>query len=181
MGRFLRKRVAGGTYFFTVVSHERRPILTTKLGRECLRAAIDLARSRWPFRIIAVVLLPDHLHTVWELPTGDANYSIRWQKIKEHFTRAFLTQGGREGATETSRKRKQERAIWQRRFWEHTCSDEGDLKRCVDYLHWNPVKHGIVSRVVDYPWSTFHRFVRSGEYDVGWGGANPCPGLELPE
>jgi putative transposase len=175
MSDFRRNLVPGGTYFFTVVTHGRRPILTTPLGRRCLRLSIEHARNRWPFTTIAIVLLPDHLHAVFELPRGDDRYSLRWQKIKEHFTRAFIAAGGREGTSSASRARKQERSIWQRRFWEHTVRDADDLKRCVDYLHWNPVKHGLVRRVADYRWSTFHRFVAAGEYEVNWGGANPSP------
>jgi len=179
--RYLRYRVAGGTYFFTLVTHERRPILTVPTARRSLGEAIRAVRRRWPFHVVAMVLLPEHLHAVWELPPGDADYSRRWQKIKEAFTRAFLAAGGTEGTPSASRARKQERAVWQRRFWEHTCPEMEDVKECVDYVHWNPVKHGLVTRVRDYPWSTFHRFVRLGEYDLDWGGENPCPGMEMPE
>ena len=181
MRRYLRWRVAGGTYFFTVVTHGRRPILTDPLGRACMRAAFRRVRTRWPFEIVAIVLLPEHLHAVWQLPPGDDNYSLRWQKIKEHFTRRFIAAGGREGRRGASRTRKRERAIWQRRFWEHTCRDEDDLKRAVDYVHWNPLKHGIVTDVAQYPWSSFHRYVRLGEYDGSWGRCDPCPEFRMPE
>jgi len=80
-----------------------------------------------------------------------------------------------------SREKRGERAVWQRRFWEHTCNDEDDLKRCVDYIHWNPVKHGLVSRVREYPWSSFRRFVGMGEYSIDWGGVNPCPNWSQPK
>jgi putative transposase len=115
------------------------------------------------------------------LPAHDANFSVRWGRIKERFTRSFLAVGGEEGQPTDSRQRHRERAVWQRRFWEHTCRDEDDLKRCLDYLHWNPVKHGLVACVRDYPWSSFHRFVRLGEYDMDWGGENPCPGYDTPK
>ena len=175
MRTYLRWRVPGGTYFFTLVTYQRRKILTTELGRRCLREAIEETQTRWPFHVVAIVLLPDHLHAVWELPRGDANYSLRLQRLKSAFTRKYLAGGGSEGSRSPSRERKAERAIWQRRFWEHTVRDEDDLKRCVDYIHWNPVKHGLVPRVRDYPWSSFHRFVQLGEYEIGWGGVNPCP------
>ena len=181
MGQYLRNYVPGGTYFFTVVTHQRAAILTSDLARKCLRAAFGSVQDRWPFEIIALVLMPDHLHAVWSLPDGDSDFSLRWQKIKELFTRSYLAGGGKERATSHSRMRKQERGIWHPRFWEHTCRDEADLKRCVDYLHWNPVKHGLVSRVCDYPYSTFDKFVRLGEYPADWGGENPCLGFELPE
>src|SRR6266568_8209103 len=113
-----------------------------------------------------MVLLPDHLHSVWTLPNGDDGFSLRWQKIKEAFTRRFLQSGGVEGPATQSRLRHRERSVWQRRFWEHTCRNNEDLKRFLDYLHWNPVKHGLVQRVRDYPWSSFHRFVRLAEYQL---------------
>ena len=181
MSKYRRNYVPGGTYFFTVVTHERRPILNGEGARRCLRAAILAEQARRPFEVVAVALLPNHLHTVWTLPTGDADYSVRWARIKELFTRSFLAEGGQEGTGTASRRRRRERAVWQRRFWEHTCRDEDDLKRCVDYLHWNPVKHGLVPRVQDYPWSSFHRWVRLGEYDLEWGAVNPCPGYDEPE
>lgn len=181
MSDYRRYYVPGGTYFFTVVTHQRRRFLTTTRAREDLRTAIAHVRQRWPFELFATVLLPDHLHAVWTLPPGDPRYSLRWQKIKEHFTRLFAPHGVAEGVRTLSRQRRSERGYWQRRFWEHTIVDEDDLKACVDYIHWNPVKHGLVSRVVDYPWSTFHKFVRLGEYESTWGGENPCPKLEMPE
>jgi putative transposase len=181
VSNYRRNYVPGGTYFFTAVTHQRRPILRAAFARRCLRAAFLEERRKRPFAVVAVVLLPDHLHTVWTLPPGDADYSVRWARIKEEFTRSFLAEGGHEAAVTTSRLRRRERAVWQRRFWEHTCKDEDDLKRCVDYLHWNPVKHGLVMRVRDYPWSSFHRFVRMGEYDLNWGAVNPCPGYDEPE
>ena len=181
MAVYLRKRVLGGTYFFTAVTHQRRRILSSRPARECLREAFKLVRQQWPFEVVAVALLPDHLHTIWSLQEGDADYSLCWQKLKEHFTRAYLQRGGREGCRGPSRSKHGERGIWQRRFYEHTCRDDEELKECLDYLHWNPVKHGLVARVMDYPWSSFHRFVRLGEYPTDWGGENPCPTMNLPE
>jgi putative transposase len=176
MPNFRRSYTPGGTYFFTAVTHERRAILTTDLGRRCLREAIAAEQNRAAFELFAIVLLPDHLHTVWVLPEGDADYSTRWRRIKTRFTRQFLKGGGEEGGTTRNRLRHQERAVWQHRFWEHTVRDEDDLQRCVDYVHWNPVKHGLVERVRDYPWSTFARFVESGDYPLGWGTVEtPCP------
>lgn len=125
-------------------------------------------RSRNPFSLDAIVLLPDHLHTVWTLPSGDENFSTRWRQIKTLFTKQWLAEGGDEVAQSLSRDIKRERGVWQRRFYEHTCQDEADLKRCVDYLHANPLKHGLVDRVVDWPWSSFHRYVRLGEYGDEW-------------
>jgi len=179
--RYLRNCVPGGTFFFTVVTERRRSFLTDRLARNCLREAIREERAARPFDLFAIVLLPDHLHTVWTLPEDDADFSLRWRRIKERFTRAYLSSGAREAERRESRVRHGQRAVWQPRFWEHTCRDDADLKRCVDYLHWNPVRHGLVSRVIDYPWSSFHRFVHLGEYPEDWGGENPCEGFELPE
>jgi putative transposase len=181
MSDYRRSHVPGGTYFFTVVTYRRRPILTQELGRACLRKAIAQIRSKWTFDIVAIVLLPDHFHTVWTMPRGDANYSRRIRRIKEQFTRRYLECGGTELLQSPSREAHGQRGVWQKRFWEHTVRDEEDLKRCVDYVHWNPKKHGLVTRVRDWPWSSFHRFVKAGEYPLDWGGDDPMPGFESPE
>ncbi len=181
MSDYRRCYEPGGTYFFTVVTHQRRPILNSDVARKCLRLAMERERAKRTFEIIAFVLLPDHLHTIWTLPIGDSNYSLRWAKIKEDFTRAYLAEGGVEGNCSQSRQQRRERGIWQQRYWEHNCRDEDDLKRCVDYIHWNPVKHKLVSCVRDYPWSSFHKYVTLGEYEVDWGGENPCPRFSPPE
>jgi putative transposase len=178
---YRRWYVAGGTFFFTLVTHGRRKFLTNAASRALLRAAIRKERGKRPFTIVAWVLLPDHLHTVWTLPQEDDQYSRRWQKIKEEFTKTYLAASGHEGIRSRSRRRRRERAVWQRRFWEHTVRDEQDLQRCVDYVHWNPVKHGLAGRVRDWPWSTFHRFVAAGDYDIDWGASDPFPGYEDPE
>jgi len=124
-------------------------MLCDDLGRRCLHEAIEKVQHDWPFELFAVVLLPDHLHAVWTLPRGDHRYSTRWRRIKEEFTRRYLQGGGRESPRTASRKTQGERGVWQRRFWEHTVRDEGDLQRCVDYVHWNPKKHRYVTRVRD--------------------------------
>jgi putative transposase len=181
MPNYRRNFVPGGTYFFTVVTHERRPLFEADETRALLRAAIQTVRTERPFTIVAMVLLPEHLHCIWTLPEEDADYPTRWRQIKEEFTRSFLAAGCQEGGRSASRRRKGERGIWQRRFWEHTCKDQDDLNRCMDYTHWNPVKHGHVARVRDYPWSTFHRYVEEGVYPIDWGSENPCPGYDEPE
>lgn len=134
-----------------------------------MRTAFEEVRNRHAFDVVAIVLLPDHLHTVWQLPAGDNKYSLRWRQIKTRFTQEYLAAGGRPGFVSPSKARKCERGIWQRRFYEHTCRDEDDLKRCVDYVHVNPLKHRLVRRVRDWPWSTFHAFVAQGEYAADWG------------
>ena len=133
-----------------------------------------------PFTIEAFVLLPDHFHCIWSLPTGDANYSTRWRLIKEKFTRTYLDNGGTEAELSQSRSKKSERGVWHAGLGA-LVSDKDDVNRCFDYIHWNPVKHGLVKRVRDYPQSSFHRFVKMGVYPVNWGAVDPCPGYDVPE
>ena len=190
MPNYRRARAPGGTFFFTVVAWRRRPILCHPAMRATLRDAIITFRNRHPFTIDAWVLLPDHLHCVWTLPEGDADFSMRWSKIKRYVTQHVSRYGNGahgapngsdcvgctpctvDGATDdhVTRKRRREGHIWQRRFWEHQVRDQSDMVRCLDYLHWNPVKHGHVRAVVDWPYSSFHRYVRQGHYPEGWGG-----------
>ena len=178
MSRYRRNRF-GQTFFFTVVTDQRQPILTTDLGRQTLREAIIEVRQDLAFKTVAIVLLPDHIHTIWELPQGDTDYSTRWQLIKTAFTKKWKRQGGALVPLSASRKKRGEQGVWQRRFFEHTCQDDFDLKRCTDYLHVNPLKHGLVERVCDWPWSSFHRYVAQGEYTKEWGSANEWFGDEF--
>ncbi len=173
MSDYRRYFVPGGMYFFTVVSYGRRPILTTEPGRELLREAIEKIRTQYPFELFATVLIPDHWHLIVELPAGDNDYPLRLKRIKETFTDGWLAQGLSEATVTVSQQRRGERGIWQPRYWEHTIRDEEDLERCTDYIHWNPRKHGLVGRICDWPWSSFHRFVALGHYDINWGGELP--------
>jgi putative transposase len=181
MPNYRRNYVEGGTYFFTLVTHQRRRLFQSALARKLLRESILEIKQKRPFIHFASCLLPDHLHTVWILPRGDSDFSIRWKRIKEEFTNRWLDHGGSEGSVSSSRKSKKERGIWQRRFWEHTIENEADLERCVDYTHWNPRKHGLIARVRDWQWSTFFQFVEKGDYDLDWGGTDPCFGWDDPE
>jgi len=164
MTNYRRSKTEGAYYFFTVVTYQRHPFLTDEFARTCLRNAWQRVGSQRPFDVIAMCILPDHLHCIWKLPADDNLYSQRWSLIKKHFTRAYLNAGGREYAQSCSRIAKRERGIWQRRFWEHRILDEHDLQRHVDYIHFNPVKHGLVGTVDDWPWSTYHKYVKSGYY-----------------
>jgi putative transposase len=181
MGNYHRNYQSGGIFFFTVVTERRRSFLTKASCRQLLRNSICDVRLAHPFDILAIVLLPDHLHSIWKMPEDQPDYSLRWRRIKETFTKSFLAYGGKEAPISDSRRRRGQRGVWQPRFWEHTCRDEHDLKRCVDYIHWNPVKHGLVEDVTEYPFSSFHRYLRAGEYAWDWGKSNPCEGMELPE
>jgi putative transposase len=164
MVRYRRNFVPGGTFFFTVTLADRRSsVLVEHIA--VLRAAFRVTRSERPFAIDAIVVLPDHLHTIITLPSYDSDFSGRWRRIKSYFTRRIATQD------EKLRNQRGEYALWQRRFWEHTVRDEADFSRHVDYIHYNPVKHGLVSCARDWPYSSFHRYVRRGLLPHDWGGA----------
>lgn len=168
MSNYRRASIAGGTYFFTVNAFRRMPVLTEAPVRASLREAIRQARDIHPFDIDAWVLLPDHLHCIWTLPEGDADFSIRWAKIKRHVSRECGAEFGLHNLSE-SRNKRREAGLWQRRFWEHQIRDDMDFARHVDYIHWNPVKHGLVGRACEWSYSTFHRYVREGVYPHNWG------------
>ena len=165
MTAYRRNFIPGGCFFFTVNLADRRLRLLTE-NVETLRSGFRETRQRHPFTIDAMVVLPDHLHAVWTMPEGDRDFSTRWRLIKSTFSRN-LAAGE---SISASRAAKRERGIWQRRYWEHTIRDEDDLARHVDYIHINPVKHGFVTRVSDWPHSSFHRMVRFGIYPEAWAG-----------
>ena len=169
MPEYRRSIIPGGTFFFTVVTYHRLPILTTPKSREILHSAWENVKDRFPFTTDAICLMPDHLHCIWTLPEGGANYSLRWGEIKKLFTKAYLKQVGPGKQRNESRQKRGEAAIWQRRFWEHTIRDLDGYNRHMDYIHYNPVKHGLVKNVIDWPWSSFHRFVKAGYYESRWG------------
>jgi putative transposase len=166
MVRYRRNFIAGGTFFFTVTLEDRTSRALVD-HVEALRAAMRETRGLYPFTIDAVVILPDHLHDhlhiVATLPDGD--YPNRWRLIKRRFTDAVVKSG-----TPVARHRNGEPALWQRRFWEHTIRDDGDFERHVDYVHFNPVRHRLVARVRDWPYSSFHDYVRRGLLTQDWGG-----------
>jgi putative transposase len=163
---YRRNRIPGGSYFFTVALSDRTSRLLIERTAE-FRRAYGEVRSRRPFETVAQVILPDHLHAIWRLPEGDADYSSRWREIKASFVRSL-----RRAGFEPSINLRGEAHVWQRRFWEHTIRNEADLRTHVDYVHWNPVKHEHVARVRDWPHSTFHRYVRQGLLPSDWGGHN---------
>ena len=164
MVRYRRNIIAGGTFFFTVTLADRRSrVLVEQI--EPLRRAFTSARVERPFAIDAIVILPDHLHAILSLPEGDADFSGRWRRIKGHFSRSLL-----DASVPLKRSANGELALWQRRFWEHTIRDERDFVRHVDYIHFNPVKHGLVQRVCDWEYSSFHRYVSDGTLPEDWAG-----------
>ena len=175
MPNYRRAWMPGGTWFFTVTLLERGDNDLLVRHIDALRAAVRETRSRHPFVIHGLVVLPDHLHAVIELPEGDTDFSLRWRRIKAQFSKSIP-------ATELRsvvRQRRGERGIWQRRYWEHLIRDDADYRAYMDYVHVNPLKHGLVARVVDWPYSTFHRLVEQDVYPENWcgdGGAG-LPGI----
>jgi putative transposase len=165
MPDYRRLWVPGGTYFFTVNLADRsRRLLVERI--DALRASAAAVRAMHPFASVAWCVLPDHLHAVWTLPPDDADFATRWMLIKAGFSRCIAN----DERVSFSRRRHNERGIWQRRYWEHLIRDERDLHSHIDYIHINPVKHGLVTRVADWPHSSFHRFVREGVLPVDWSG-----------
>lgn len=133
-----------------------------------------MKRSR-PFSINTIVVLPEHLHCIWTLPEGDDDFSTRWRLIKDAFSKAIPAGEARSA----SRVQKRERGIWQRRFWEHVLRDENDFAIHVDYIHYNPVKHGLVDRPIDWPYSSLHRFVKQGVLPPDWGASGMAFDMDL--
>jgi len=164
MVHYCRNRIPGGTYFFTVTLRDRKSSLLIQ-HIELLREAVRKTKHERPFAINAWVVLPEHLHAIWTLPSGDADYSARWRSIKGYFSHELA-----KSLESHQRNAKGEYDFWQRRFWEHTIRDPNDFSRHVDYLHFNPVKHGLVKTVRDWPYSSFHRFVVKNVYPADWGG-----------
>ena len=174
MPDFRRWFVSGGTYFFTLVSAKRAPIFAQDCARRLVGNMMREERASAPFATVGIVLLPDHLHAMWTLPPGDDDYPGRWQAIKAKFTSAWLALGGSEQDVAEGYERQRRRGVWQPRFIEHTIRDEQDLHNHADYIHYNPVKHGHARRPRDWPWSSFHRYVESGDYPADWGSSEPA-------
>ncbi|MBC7752069.1 MAG: transposase [Candidatus Saccharibacteria bacterium] len=169
MSDYRRSHTTGGTYFFTLVAFKRRTILCDEPIRRALRTAIHEVRQSLPFEIDAWVMLPDHLHTIWTLPENDANFGKRWGLIKRSVSRSCPEYTIPFEELSLSNVKRNEAGIWQRRFWEHQIQNEDDFSKHMDYIHFNPVKHGYVKRAVDWPYSTFHRHMNSGVYMKDWG------------
>jgi len=168
MSEYRRSYVPGGTFFFTVVTESRAPLFSNEICRSLLSNVMRQCFLRYPVQVIAIVLLPDHLHTLWTLPPEDDDFSKRWGWIKKEFTKVWLASGGKELKQNASRLLERRRGVWQRRFWEHEIRDEEDLEAHFDYIHYNPVKHRLVKSPKEWPWSSFRRWVCAGHYSVDW-------------
>ena len=163
MSNYRRAYLPGGVYFFTVVTFNRAPVFTNEGRVDVLRQAFRKVMAVRPFEVDAMVVLPEHLHCIWRMPEGDSDYSSRWREIKKAASRQI--------STDTNARN--ERTVWQRRFWEHAIRDEEDWRRHVDYIHYNPVKHGLVSRPGEWAWSSFGNAVSKGWYEESWGAKEP--------
>lgn len=169
MSQYIRSYTKGATYFFTLVSYNRRNILCEDDFLQAFKKSIKQVQQQYPFEIIAWVQLPDHLHCIWKMPVNESNYSMRWSQIKRLATQACPQYHLTKDELSYSKIKRNERGIWQRRFFEHQIRDEVDFKNHMDYLHYNPVKHGLVESVIDWPYSSFHRYVKEGAYLASWG------------
>ena len=160
---YRRASQAGGTYFFTVNINNRKDTLLTdhiNLLRDCVAAV----KQRHPFHIDAMVVLPDHLHSIWTLPENDSAYASRWRMIKASFSRKLP----KSEVISQSRLSRGERGLWQRRYWEHLIRNNDDFERHMDYIHFNPVKHGHVGHASEWPYSSIHRYIQQGWIDNDW-------------
>jgi putative transposase len=179
MPDFRRFFVAGGTYFFTLATANRAPLFADAEGRAMLGRAIRARCAQSPFTTIAIVLMPDHLHAIWTLPAGDDDYPSRWRAIKATFAHEWLRRGGLEQRVTPGYQSQRHRGVWQPRYMEHVIGEEQDLQNHVDYIHYNPVKHGYVRSPRQWPWSSFRRYVVSSEYREEWG-SNDRPPPNFP-
>ncbi len=169
MPNYRRNKIPGATYFFTVVTYNRKPIFTNQESKHLFWKTYLQVQKRYPFTSQVLCLLPDHFHCIWSLPEKDANYSLRIRELKRIFTfqyqRFFPIKLGKQS---NSRKNKKEGVVWQRRFWEHTIQNIDEYNWYMDYIHWNPVKHGYADSPFDWDVTSFHRYVKSGIYSQNW-------------
>ena len=164
MSNYRRIYSPNESYFFTVALENRKStLLIDKI--DLLRSAYQRVYREYPFKTIAICILPDHIHVIWRLPENDVNYSLRWQLIKRYFSYQLPKDKNRNA----SKIKHREKGIWQRRFWEHRIRNEQDMNNCIDYIHYNPVKHGYVQRCIDWQYSSFHQFVKAGILPEDWG------------
>jgi len=165
--QYRRSQAKGATFFFTVVTYKRKRILCHEANVVLIKETFQQVIKQHTLRIRAFVLLPDHIHCIWTLPENDNDFSMRWRLIKSHFSRQCKNEY--KNLQSASRRSKGEQGIWQRRFWEHQIRNEMDFTKHVEYIHFNPVKHGLVKSPVEWPYSSFHRYVKQGAYESDWG------------
>lgn len=177
MSNYRRAQCSGGTFFFTLVTFDRRRLFASPVARRLLKESWSAVLAKWPFRVDAICLLPEHLHCMMTLPENEGDYALRWRAIKGRFSRAYRKLVDIEEIPQSvSRHRRGNLPVWQRRYWEHLIHSDEDYRLHVDYIHYNPVKHGLVSCAIEYPWSSFRRYVKMGVYDPDWGMSDEATG-----
>jgi putative transposase len=169
MPNYRRAYIPGGTFFLTLVTYQRQPLFAQPENVVLLRQAVATVRAEFSFEIVGAVVLLEHLHFIWTLPPEDSNYSQRVGRIKVLFTRALKSKQLANEALPISRSKHREQDVWQRRFWEHTIRNENDLRNCLNYIHYNPVKHGLVSCPHLWQYSSFNKWVKQEYYSDDWG------------
>lgn len=167
MSDYRRTFLKGGTFFFTVVTYMRYPIFKEETAVSLLKNCFTSIMKKHPFKIDALVIMPDHLHTIWTLPDEESDFSTRWKQIKGTFSRYYS--GNKSTDITESMISKNEKGIWQRRFWEHAIRNQEDFNKHCDYIHYNPVKHGLTNSPLEWKFSSFGKFVEKGFYDKDWG------------
>jgi len=168
MPEYRRAYVPGGTFFITLVTYNRQTLFSDPKNVSLLRTAVATTKSEKPFEILGAVVVPDHIHLLWTLPPNDTAYSQRVGRLKVLFTKSLDPKRSLPQNISSSRRKHRESDVWQRRFWEHTIIDEEDLERHLDYIHYNPVKHGLISCPHLWSYSSFSAWVRKGVYPVDW-------------
>jgi putative transposase len=169
MPEYRRVKQNGGIYFFTLVTYRRQELFISPEIRNLLMQTVNEVREFHPFEMIAYCVLPDHVHFIWQMPENENDYSMRIGLIKRRFTKKYIQKFGETLEKSDSQFKRREVTIWQRRFWEHLIRDECDLEQHIEYVHYNPIKHGLVRRVCDWDFSSFHDFVKAGVYVYDWG------------
>ena len=160
MPRYRRANIKGGTFFFTVTLADRSSNVLVQQVETLRRIYQEVQKAR-AFETVAICILPDHLHAIWRLPEGDDDFPCRWNLIKGGFSRGISASASRSASKITKR----EKGIWQRRYWEHAIRNDADLSRHVDYIHYNPVKHGWARCPHAWAFSSFSQWVKRGDYD----------------
>ncbi|MBR8835769.1 MAG: transposase [Stigonema ocellatum SAG 48.90 = DSM 106950] len=177
MPEYRRAYVPGGTFFLTLVTYQRNPLFSDPENIFCLRHAVATVRCEMPFDVTGAVILPDHIHFLWTLPVGDQAYSKRVGRLKVIFTQSLRGKGVLPQNVSNSRRKHHESDVWQRRFWEHTIRDEADFEKHLNYIHYNPVKHSLVSCPHLWEYSSFHRWTQQGMYTNDW--CCVCSGVKV--
>ena len=168
MAIYRRMYVPGGTYFFTLVTYQRKPLFSEIKNIILLREATRQIKIEMPFEIVGAVILPDHIHLIWKLPPRDTDYSKRIGRLKVLFTKFLSVKSEQLKNLSISRQKHRESNVWQRRFWEHTIRSDSDLENHLNYIHYNPVKHGLVSCPHMWQYSSFHTWVKKKAYSKDW-------------